>query len=306
MLHREKDAVMRIMVTGASGLVGTQLVSLLKQSGHEVVTLSRQSPSSATERQWDFAGPVPVEILDGIDAIIHLAGENIGEGRWTAAKKQRIRESRVIGTRLLAEAAAATGGAVKAFVCASAIGFYGNRGNEELTEDSAPGSGFLPDVCREWEAATAPAKQAGIRVVNVRLGVVLSAAGGALGKMLLPFKMCVGGIVGSGTQFWSWLTVAEAARIFAYAVQNPDLHGPVNAVAPQPVTNAEFTKALGRVLHRPTIFPLPAFMARLVLGEMADDLILGSTRVVPTRLQAAGYQFQNPEIEAALAAAIRA
>lgn len=297
---------MKIMVTGASGLVGTQLLSLLKKEGHEVVTLSRQSPRSASQRQWDFAGTLPAGTLDGIDAIIHLAGENIGEGRWTAAKKQRIRESRVIGTRLLAEAAAATGGAVKAFVCASAIGFYGNRGNEVLTEESAPGSGFLPDVCCEWEAATAPAKQAGVRVVNVRLGVVLSAAGGALGKMLLPFKLCVGGIVGPGTQYWSWLTVAEAARIFAFAVQNQDLHGPVNAVSPQPVTNAEFTKALGRVLHRPTIFPLPAFMARLALGEMADDLILGSTRVVPTRLQAAGYQFQNPEIEAALAAIIRA
>ncbi len=295
---------MKIMVTGASGLVGTQLVSLLKQEGHEVITLTRRSPRNASERQWDFAGPLPSGTLDGIEAIIHLAGENIGEGRWTAAKKQRIRESRVVGTRKLAEAAAANGGAVKAFVCASAIGFYGNRGNEELTESSAPGTGFLPEVCRDWEAATTPAKEAGVRVVNVRLGVVLSAAGGALAKMLLPFKMCVGGIVGSGTQYWSWLTVTDAARIFAFAVQNQDLHGPVNAVSPQPVTNAEFTKALGRVLHRPTIFPLPAFMARLALGEMADDLILGSTRVLPTRLQAAGYQFQNPEIESALAASV--
>ena len=296
---------MKIMVTGASGLVGTQLLSLLKQEGHEVITLSRQSPRSASERQWDFAGPLPAGTLAGIEAIIHLAGENIGEGRWTAAKKQRIRDSRVIGTRKLAEAAAASGGAVKAFVCASAIGFYGNRGNEELTESSAPGTGFLPEVCRDWEAATAPAKEAGVRVVNVRLGVVLSAAGGALGKMLWPFKMCVGGIVGSGSQYWSWLTVAEAARIFAFSVQNKDLHGPVNAVSPHPVTNAEFTKALGRVLHRPTIVPLPAFMARLVLGEMADDLILGSTRVISTRLQAAGYQFQSPEIEAALTASMR-
>lgn len=295
---------MKIMVTGASGLVGTQLVSLLKQSGHEVITLTRRAPRSASERQWDFTGPVPTGTLAGIEAIIHLAGENIGEGRWTAAKKQRIRDSRVTGTRLLAEAAAASGGAVKTFVSASAIGFYGNRGDEELTEDSAPGTGFLPDVCREWEAAATPAKEAGLRVVHVRLGVVLSHAGGALAKMLFPFKMCVGGNVGSGQQYWSWLTVADAARIFAFAVQNPDLHGPINAVSPQPVTNAEFTKALGRVLHRPTIFPLPAFMARLVLGEMADDLILGSTRVIPTRLQAAGYPFHNPEIEAALAASI--
>ena len=286
-------------------MVGTQLASLLKQEGHEVVSLSRRSPHHAAERQWDFAGPLPAGTLAGIQAIIHLAGENIGEGRWTAAKKQRIRDSRVVGTRKLAEAAAASGGEVKTFICASAIGFYGNRGNDELTESSAPGTGYLPEVCRDWEAATTPAKEAGVRVVNVRLGVVLSQAGGALAKMLLPFKMCVGGIIGSGKQYWSWLTVAEAAGIFAFAVQNNDLHGPVNAVSPQPVTNAEFTKALGRVLHRPTIFPLPAFMARLALGEMADDLILGSTRVVPTRLQAAGYHFQHPEIEAALAVSIR-
>jgi hypothetical protein len=243
--------------------------------------------------------------LDGIEAIVHLAGENIGDGRWTAAKKQRIRDSRVIGTRMLAEAAAASGGQVKTFVCASAIGFYGNRGNDQLTEDSSAGTGFLPEVCREWEAATDSAREAGIRVVNLRLGVVLSRAGGALAKMLLPFQMCVGGIIGSGQQYWSWLTVEEAAQMFRFAVQNTSLKGPVNAVSPQPVTNFEFTKALGSVLHRPTLFPLPAFMARLVLGEMADDLILGSTRVVPTRLQAAGYSFLHPEIGEALTSEIR-
>jgi len=296
---------MKIMVTGATGLVGTQLVPLLQTDGHAVVTLTRRAPRNSSERQWDYVSSLPAGTLDGIDAIVHLAGDNIAEGRWTAAKKQRIRDSRVIGTRLLAEAAAASGGTVKSFICASAIGYYGNRGNEELREDSAPGTGFLPDVCREWEAATDPARQAGIRVVNVRLGVVLSQVGGALAKMLLPFKMCVGGIVGSGAQYWSWLTVDEAAHIFRFAVQNTDLNGPVNAVSPQPVTNTEFTKALGRVLHRPTLFPLPAFMARIVLGEMADDLILGSTRVVPTRLQAAGYKFLHPEIGEALASTIQ-
>ena len=295
---------MKIMVTGATGLVGTQLLALLQKDGHEVVTLTRRSPRNSSERQWDPAGQLSAETLAGIEAIVHLAGENIGEGRWTAAKKQRIRDSRVIGTRLLAKAAADSGGTVQSFICASAIGFYGNRGNEELKEDSTPGTGFLPDVCREWEAATEPAQQAGIRVVNVRLGVVLSQAGGALAKMLLPFKMCVGGIVGSGSQYWSWLTVDEAAHIFRFAIENGDLRGPVNAVSPQPVTNSEFTKALGRALHRPTIFPLPAFMARIVLGEMADDLILGSTRVLPARLQAAGYQFRHPEIGEALASAI--
>ncbi len=296
---------MNIMVTGATGLVGSRLVPLLKQDGHEVVTLTRQTPRDSSERQWDPAGRLAPGTLAGIEALIHLAGENIGEGRWTAAKKQRIRDSRVIGTRLLAEAAAASGGAVTTFVCASAIGFYGNRGNEELTEASPVGSGFLAEVCRDWEAATEPARQAGVRVVNMRMGVVLSSAGGALAKMLLPFKMGVGGVVGSGSQYMSWLTVDEAARIYRFAVQHPELQGPVNAVAPQPVTNAEFTKALGRVLHRPTVLPLPAFVARLAFGEMADELLLGSTRVIPTRLPAAGYQFLFPEIESALAAAIR-
>lgn len=296
---------MNVMVTGATGLVGPHLLPLLKQDGHEVITLTRRSPISLSERQWDPAGKLPAATLDGVEAIIHLAGENIGDSRWTAAKKQRIRDSRVIGTRQLAEAAAVKGGRIKTFVCASAIGFYGDRGQEELTEDSPAGTGFLPDVCREWEAATWPARDAGIRVVNLRLGVVLSKDGGALAKMLLPFKMCVGGIVGSGRQYWSWLTVDEAARMFRFALQNTNLHGPVNAVSPVPVTNLEFTKALGEVLHRPTIFPLPAFMARLVLGEMADDLILGSTRVIPSRLQSAGYAFSHPEIGEALASAIR-
>ncbi|RLS39717.1 MAG: TIGR01777 family protein [Planctomycetota bacterium] len=296
---------MNVMVTGATGLVGSQLLPLLKQDGHEVITLTRRAPRNSSERQWDPAGKLPAATLEGIDAIIHLAGENIGDSRWTAAKKKRIRDSRVIGTRNLAEAAAATGGQVKSFICASAIGFYGDRGNEELTENSLPGTGFLPEVCREWEAATGPARDAGIRVVNLRLGVVLSNEGGALAKMLLPFKMCVGGIVGSGKQYWSWLTVDEAARMFRFALQNTNLHGPVNAVSPQPVTNLEFTKALGSVLHRPTIFPLPAFMARMVLGEMADDLILGSTRVIPNRLLAAGYSFSHPEIGEALASALR-
>ncbi len=295
---------MKVMVTGATGLVGSQLVPLLQKDGHEVITLTRRSPRHAQERQWDPANSLPPGTLDGIEAIIHLAGENIGDSRWTAAKKQRIRDSRVIGTRNLATAAAHQGGLVKVFICASAIGYYGDRGSEVLTEDSSAGTGFLPDVCREWEAATGPARDAGIRVVNLRLGVVLSKVGGALAKMLLPFKLCVGGIVGSGRQYWSWLTVDEAAQMFRFALQNNGLNGPVNAVAPQPVTNLEFTKALGSVLHRPTIFPLPAFMARLVLGEMADDLILGSTRVVPQRLQAAGYTFQHPEIQDALASTV--
>lgn len=295
---------MHILVTGATGLVGSKLLPLLQADGHEVSTLTRRSSRSPSERTWNpDSGSLPAATLDGIDAIIHLAGENIGDSRWTVAKKKRIRDSRVIGTRMLAEAAAKSG-RVKAFVSASAIGFYGDRGTEQLTESSSPGTGFLPEVCRDWEGAAEPARAAGIRVVNLRLGVVMDHAGGALSKMLLPFKMCVGGIIGNGRQYWSWLTADEAARMFQYAVNNESLSGPVNAVSPAPATNYEFTKALGRVLHRPTIFPLPAFMAKLVLGEMAQDLILASTRVIPAKLQAAGYQFVHPEIDSALAAAL--
>jgi uncharacterized protein (TIGR01777 family) len=295
---------MHILVTGATGLVGSKLLPLLKAEGHEVTSLTRRAGRNSSDRTWNpDSGSLPASTLEGIDAVIHLAGENIGDSRWTAAKKKRIRDSRVIGTRLLAEAAAKSG-QVKAFVSASAIGFYGDRGNEELTEASSPGTGFLPNVCREWESAAEPARAAGIRVVNLRLGVVMAKEGGALAKMLLPFKMCVGGIIGSGQQYWSWLTVNEAARMFQFAVNNESLSGPVNAVAPSPSTNYEFTKALGRVLHRPTIFPLPGFVAKVVLGEMAQDLILASTRVLPTRLKQAGYQFADPDLEKAIAAAL--
>lgn len=296
---------MHILVTGATGLVGSRLLPLLTSDGHTVSTLTRRKSQSPSERTWNpDSGTLPATTLDGIDAIIHLAGENIGDSRWTAAKKQRIRDSRVHGTRLLAQAAAQSGH-VKTFVCASAIGFYGDRGTEQLTEDSAPGDGFLPEVCREWEAATEAARSSGIRVVNLRLGVVLSKDGGALAKMLLPFKLGAGGIIGSGHQYWSWLTVDDAARMFQFAVNHDSLSGPVNAVAPTPASNYEFTKALGRVLHRPTIFPLPAFMAKLVLGEMAQDLILASTRVLPAKLQQAGYVFAHPNLDQALSAALK-
>lgn len=296
---------MRILVTGASGLVGTRLVPLLQSHGHEMVTVSRRSSLEPSQRHWDFVSPCPAGLLDGVDSIIHLAGENIGDGRWTAGKKARIRDSRVIGTSLLSEAIAASRRPIQTLICASAVGFYGDRRETELTEDSSPGVGFLPDVCREWEMATSPASSSGVRVVNLRLGVILSRAGGALAKMLLPFQCCVGGIVGTGRQYWSWLTVDDAVSMFHFALKNKSLRGPVNAVSPQPVTNYEFTKALGHVLHRPTIFPLPAFVARLVLGEMANDLILGSTRVLPKQLEAAGYQFLHPTIEHGLTAMIQ-
>lgn len=294
---------MKILVTGSTGLVGSVLVPLLQDEGHEIVRLVRQEPSGREDIRWDpQAGSIDRDALAGagIEAAVHLAGENIAAGRWTAAQKRRIRDSRVEGTRLLSETLAGLESPPNVLVCASAIGYYGDRGDEELTEESPSGDGFLAEVCREWEAAADPARAQDLRVVHVRTGVVLSTQGGALPKMLTPFKLGLGGIVGSGRQYWSWISVEDVAAIYRYALTNAELSGPVNAVAPTPATNYEFTKALGRVLGRPTVAPLPAFAARLMLGEMADELLLASARVLPTRLQEVGYAFQHPELEGAL------
>jgi hypothetical protein len=238
--------------------------------------------------------------LEGVDAVVHLAGENIAAGRWTAARKEEIRRSRVEGTRRLSESLARLSRRPKVLVSASAIGFYGNRGDEILKEDSAPGSDFLAQVCRDWEAATDPASRAGIRVVHLRSGVILSPAGGALKKMLLPFKMGAGGRIGSGAQFMSWIAIDDTIGAIHHAIVTEPLQGPMNGVAPTPVRNAEFTRTLGRVLSRPAIAPMPAFAARLAFGEMANALLLASQRVMPTRLQASGYKFRYPELEGAL------
>lgn len=292
---------MNILVSGSSGLIGGRLLPLLRASGHHVTRLVRREPRSAEERRWNpAAGQLDESALNGIDAVINLAGDNIGRGRWTASKKQRILDSRVQSTRLLSEAMAAVNSRPQTLVSASAVGIYGHRGDEELTEQSEPGQGFLADVCRAWEGATEPAAKAGVRVVNPRFGVVLATDDGALKKMLLPFKMGVGGVMGSGKQYWSWLTVDEAARILLFALKHQELSGPVNAVSPHPVTNAEFTAALAKALHRPAFFPMPAFAARLALGEMADHLILSSACVLPRKLESSGYNFLNPEILAAL------
>jgi uncharacterized protein (TIGR01777 family) len=238
--------------------------------------------------------------FDGVDAVVHLAGENIAAGRWTSARKAEIRQSRVEGTRRLCEALARLAQPPRVFVSASAIGFYGDRGAQTLTEESGAGSGFLPDVCREWEAATEPASQAGIRVVNLRFGMVLSPAGGALQKMLPPFKLGLGGRIGSGAQFMSWIAIDDAVGAIHQALSAESLRGPVNAVAPTPVTNAEFARTLARILRRPAFMPVPQFAARLAFGEMADALLLASARVMPVRLQESGYHFRFPELEGAL------
>ncbi len=237
--------------------------------------------------------------LEGVDAVVHLAGENIAE-RWTAAKKARIRDSRVKGTQLLCETLTRLSSPPKVLVSASAIGYYGDRGEETLTDDSPPGRGFLPEVCRAWEAATEPARQQGLRVVQLRLGVVLSVAGGALAKMLPPFRLGLGGVLGSGRQYMSWIALDDVVGTLQHAVVTDALQGPTNAVAPRAVTNQEFTKTLGKVLGRPTAMPLPAFAARLMFGEMADELLLASARVQPTKLLASGYQFRYPELAEAL------
>jgi uncharacterized protein (TIGR01777 family) len=238
--------------------------------------------------------------LEGFDAVIHLAGENIAEGRWTEPKKVRIRESRTKPTRALSEALAKLNNPPRTLVSASAIGFYGHRGDEILREGSAPGSGYLPEVCLGWEGATASAVQKGIRVVHLRFGGVLATTGGALAKMLPPFRMGVGGKVGDGKQYMSWIALDDVMGAIHHVLITDRLIGPLNAVAPNPVTNSEFTKTLGRVLSRPTLFPVPAAAARIAFGEMADALLLASARVIPARLVETGYQFRYPELEGAL------
>jgi len=291
---------MKIGVTGSTGLVGSALVPLLATHGHDVVGLRRYTESAKDQEGWDpNTGRITVSNT-ALDALVHLAGENIAGGRWNAARKSRIRDSRVDGTRRLAETLAGQAQRPHTLVVASAIGYYGDRGDERLTESSDAGEGFLPEVCHAWETATAPARDAGIRVVHLRIGIVLTPTGGALAQMLLPFKMCVGGVIGPGRQYMSWIALDDVLAAIRHALQTETLDGPVNAVAPQPVTNAEFTSTLGRVLRRPTVMPLPAFFARLAFGEMADALLLSSARVQPARLEETGFTFQYPELEAAL------
>ncbi|HYG82213.1 MAG TPA: TIGR01777 family oxidoreductase [Pyrinomonadaceae bacterium] len=292
---------MKIVVTGASGLVGSRLVPSLEAKGHEVLRLVRNAPAGPREVRWDPSkGTVDAAALEGVDAAVHLAGENLAEGRWTEEKKRRIRESRVKGTKLISETLAGLARKPEVLVSASAVGFYGDRGAEVLTEESAPGDDFLADVCREWERATAAAEGAGIRVVHTRFGVILSGEGGALKKMLFPFRMGVGGKLGSGRQYVSWVAIDDAVGAIEYALENKRLRGPVNVVAPQPVTNYEFTKALGGALSRPTIFPVPVFALRLLFGEMADATLLASQRADPSRLKESGYVFKHPDITGAL------
>ena len=293
---------MKILVSGSHGLVGKALMRSLTDDGHEVVRLVRGERSfGSPEVEWQpDQGRIDTEHLEGFDVVVHLAGESVASGRWTKEKKRAIRDSRVKGTLLLSESLARLSQPPSVFITASATGYYGDRGDELLNEKSPPGIGFLPDVCINWEGATAPAVEKGIRTVYARFGIILDAKGGALPKMLTPFRMGIGGRLGDGKQWMSWIALSDVIRALKFLIADTSTRGPVNFVSPSPVTNAEFTKILGRVLSRPTLLPVPAFGARLAFGEMADELLLASQKVEPAVLADRGFLYTWPTLEPAL------
>ena len=297
---------MKVIVTGASGLLGSALVPVLRQAGHEVVTLVRRSPTSPHEARWDpAAGTLDVDALAGADAAVHLAGAGIGDKRWSAEYRQLIRESRVAGTTLLARTLADLQPRPRVLLSASGVGYYGDTGENAVDETGPPGTGFLPEVCAEWEAATTPAAEAGIRVCRMRSGIVLSRSGGALRRQLLPYRLGLGGPLGSGRQWMSWIEVTDEIAAMVFLLTAANVTGPVNLTAPAPVRQRDFAKSLGRALSRPAVLPAPRLGLRLLLGGITDDL-LGSQRVIPRRLLDAGFTFRSPDLPAALAAALRA
>ena len=296
---------MKVLITGASGLIGQELQRSFADKGYEMLLASRKEPTDDQHIQWSIEdGFTDPEKLEGIDAVVHLAGENVSGFRWTEDKKKAIRDSRVLGTRNVVDAISKLKQKPKVLVAASAIGFYGERGDEEVTESSAIGDNFLAGVSKEWEAESRRAEDAGIRTVLLRTGIVLSKDGGALATMLTPFKFGVGGVVGSGKQWMSWIALDDEIAVINFAIENANLRGAVNAVSPNPVTNEEFTKALGEVLYRPTFLPLPEFAISMIFGEMGDALLLASTKVLPKRLEEAGFEFKYPELKPALEQAL--
>jgi uncharacterized protein (TIGR01777 family) len=303
-----EEVAMDIAITGASGLIGRALSSSLEADGHRVLRFRRGGVTGDGTIGWDpEAGRIDAPALEGLDAVVHLAGEGIGEHKWTDDQKRRIRDSRVRGTAVLAAAVASRERKPSVLVSGSAIGYYGDRGDEVLTEQSAPGNDFLAGVCVAWEAETAPASEAGVRTVLARTGIELDAHGGALKSMLTPFKLGIGGRQGSGKQWMSWIALADEVGALRYAIEHPALRGPVNLVAPNPVSNAEFAATLGRVLHRPAFLPTPLLPLKLRFGaELVETLLLVSQRVAPAALEAAGYRFGFDSLEAALHAIVRA
>ena len=294
---------MKIAVTGATGLIGAALCERLRQEGNDVLVITRRENSSSPFPvvHWNpERGELDTRSLEGVDAVVHLAGETIAE-RWTPEKKERIRTSRVAGTRFLVDGLKRLSKRPSVLIGSSAVGFYGNRGDEELDEGSPPGTGFLPEICQAWEAEVARASELGLRAVRLRTGIVLSTKGGALAKMLLPFKLGLGGPVGSGSQWMSWIHIDDVVGGYHFALHHSDLSGVANLTAPQPVRNADFTRALGRALGRPAFLPAPGFALKLIFGEMAQDLLLDGQKVLPRRLESAGYKFQHTGIDDALA-----
>jgi len=292
---------MKILITGATGLIGNSLQKVLRGRGHELLFASRKEPRNDSWVQWDydnvFSHP---EKLEGVDVVIHLAGESISGLRWTDEKKRAIRDSRVLGTRNVVDTISSLKQRPGTLISASAIGFYGDRGDDEMTETSPPGKSFLAEVCREWEAEALRAEDSGVRTVILRTGIILSKDGGALGTMLTPFKLGLGGVIGSGKQWMSWVSLDDHLAVIDYAIENEKIRGAVNSVSPNPVTNEEFTFAMGEVLYRPTFIPVPEFAVHLAFGEMGDALLLDSTRVVPKRLADAGFEFKYPDLKKAL------
>jgi uncharacterized protein (TIGR01777 family) len=299
---------MKVLISGSTGLIGAALTTFMLSQGHSVVRLIRpKSHANAAHSNggsaivWDpDSGKIDSAALEGFDAVIHLGGENLADGRWSEARKSELIKSRVESTRLLSQTLASLKQPPKVFLVASAIGFYGNRGEETLDEGSSRGPGFLAELCEAWESACQPAAKAGIRVVNLRLGVVLSTKGGALAKMLLPFQLGAGGEIGNGGQYFSWVSLDDVSGAVLHALKTESLSGPVNITAPNPVTNKQFTKALGKVLVRPTLIPIPTFGLRALFGEMADECLIAGQKVMPVKLQKSNYQFRNTEIEPTL------
>lgn len=290
-----------MLITGASGLIGKALQASMAGSDDDLLLASRKAGDDDDRIQWTVEeGFTETDRLEGLDAVIHLAGENISGLRWTDEKKKAIRDSRVIGTRNVVEAISKLKVKPKVLVTSSAIGYYGERGDEEVTESSMPGDDFLAEVAKAWETESRRAEDAGVRTVLLRTGIVLSKDGGALGTMLLPFKLGVGGVIGSGRQWMSWISIDDHVRVIRHVIENESIRGAVNSVAPGPVTNEQFTKILGEVLYRPTILPLPSFAVSMLFGEMGDALLLSSTRVVPKRLLDSGFEFKYPDLKSAL------
>jgi len=292
---------MKVLISGASGLVGKAISEPLSKEGHQILSLVRKEPKNQDEVRWNPEKEVKeISKLEGVDAVVHLAGENVGDGRWTEEKKKRIRDSRVIGTKVLCDALLKLSTPPELFISASAIGYYGDRGDEILTEESSAGNDFLAKTCVEWEDASEGLQERGIRLIHARFGVILSKEGGALDKMLTPFKLGIGGRIGDGTQYMSWIAIDDVIAITEYLLRDKNLSGKFNLTSPNPVTNLEFTKTLGKIISRPTFFFVPKFALRIAFGEMADAALLSSTRVIPKRLVDSGFKFKFSNLENAL------